>query len=305
MTPPVPGPRALVAYLRTGSREARIAYRDLPERERTAYRALVRRVFATALAHHFGRHPSREQVRELVERVGERHPQYAGGVRRVIRSTVEGTSSGGMSVRQVLTAQHLVIREIAALDPAFLDRVDEIVEPTAAFTGIDPHAAVKVTINLDGTLRELELLRGVERIGGRTLGMCLVRAWVAAEKQRWRRAKELGQYDDFPEIGSGKGRGDAARREAYSTGRLCRATVDRYGRLRAFTFMRTALFDDGRMALAAQIREAITLAQAPLRVSLGLLGGYGIGHLVEAGLTGGLDQDDVAWGEESAESGDG
>ncbi|MDN3241530.1 hypothetical protein [Glycomyces tritici] len=302
MTAPVPGPRALVTYIRTGGREARIAYRDLPEKERFAYHALVRRVFETALAHHFGRHPSREQVLELVERVGDRHPQYAGGVRRVVRSTAEGTSSGGMSVRQVLTAQHLVIREIAKLHPAFLDRADEIVEPTAEFTGTDPHHAVKVTINLDGTLRELELLRGVERIGGRTLGMCLVRAWVAAEKQRWRRAKELGQYDDFPEIGSGKGRGDAYRREAYSTGRLCRATVDRYGRLRAFTFMRTALFDDGRMALAAQIREAVNAAQAPLRVSLGLLGGYGLDHLVEAGFAGGLDQDDVAGGEESAET---
>lgn len=304
MTTPVPGPRTLVAYIRTGGREARIAYRELPDAERAAYRALVGRVFGSALAHHFGRHPSREEVHELLERVGERHPQYAGGVRRVIRSTVEGTSTG-MSVRQVLTAQHLVIREVAKLHPSFLERAEEIVAPTDEFTGTDPQHAVRVTINLDGTLRSLELLRGVERMGGRTLGTCLVRAWVAAEKQRWLRAKELGQYDDFPEIGSGKGGGDARRREAYSAGRLCRATVDRYGRLRAFTFMRTALFDDGRMALAAQIREAINEAQVPLRISLGLLGGYGIGNLVQVGFAGGFDQDDVAGGEEPEDSGDG
>ena len=99
-------------------------------------------------------------------------------------------------------------------------------------------------------------------MGVKTLGTSLIRAWVVAEKQRWARASELGRHDDFPQIGSGKGGGDARRHEAYATGGLCRATVDRYGRLRAFTFMRTALFEDGRLALAAQLREAITKAQA-------------------------------------------
>jgi len=268
MTAPVPGPGALVSYIRTGSREARIAYRELPEEERTAYRATVARVFGAALAHHYGRHASREQVRELVERVAERHPQYAGGVRRVLKSTVETGASTGMSVRQVLTAQHLVIREIAKLHPDFGENAAEIVAPTAEFTGTDPQSAVKVTLNLDGTLGALELLRGAERLGVKTLSAALIRAWIEAEKQRWRRARELGQYDDFPEIGSGKGGGDAYRHEAYSTGRLCRATVDRYGRVRAFTFMRTALFDDGRLALAAQMRESIKEAQAGLKATL-------------------------------------
>jgi hypothetical protein len=44
--------------------------------------------------------------------------------------------------------------------------------------------------------------------------------------------------------------------------------VDRYGRVRAFTLMRTAIFDDGRLALAAQIREAIAEAQAGLKATL-------------------------------------
>lgn len=268
MTTPVPGPGALVAYIRTGSREARIAYRELPEKERLVYRATVSRVFETAIAHHCGLFPSSERVRDLIRQVGERHPQYAGGTRRVILSNVEGISSGGMSVRQVLTAQHLVIREVAKLHPDFLEAAESIVDPGIEFTGTDPQHAVSITLGLDGTLHELELHRGAERMGVKTLPASLIRAWVAAEKQRWRRAKELGQHDDFPEIGSGKGGGDAHRHEAYSTGSLCRATVDRYGRVRAFTFMRTALFDDGRLALAAQIREAITEAQAGLKATL-------------------------------------
>jgi hypothetical protein len=45
--------------------------------------------------------------------------------------------------------------------------------------------------------------------------------------------------------------------------------VDRYGRLRAVTFMRTALFgDDGRHGLAEQLREAITEAQAGLKTAV-------------------------------------
>ncbi|MFG3340867.1 hypothetical protein [Glycomyces sp. NPDC048151] len=262
MTAPVPGPGALVSYIRTGSREARIAYRELPEKERLAYHATVERVFETAIAHHCGLYPSREEVYDLIKRTGERHPQYAGGTRRVILALVDGASSGGMSVRQVLTAQHLVIREVAKLHPDFLEAAETIVEPGLEFTGTDRQHAVSVTLRLDGGLHALELHRGAERMGVKTLATCLVRAWVEAEKQRWIRAKELGRHDDFPEIGSGKGGGDAHRHEAYSTGGLCRATVDRYGRLRAFTFMRTALFDDGRLALAAKIREAVTKAQA-------------------------------------------
>lgn len=265
MTAPVPGPRALIAYIRTGSREARTAYRELPEKDRSAYRALVRRVFETALTRHLGKRPSKERMLALIERTGERHPQYAGGVRRVIRSTVEREPVTGMNPRQVLTAQHLVIREIAKLHEDFRDKAEEIVDPGTEFTGKEPHSVATVTLKLDGTMQTLELLRGAERMGGKTLGACIIRAWVDAEQQRWRSAKELGRYDVFPEIGSGKGSGDAYRHEAYSPNGLCRATVDRYGRLRAVTFMRTALFDDGRHGLTEQLCEAITEAQAGLK----------------------------------------
>lgn len=303
MPRPVPGPEALVSYIRTGDRGARIAYRDLPDAERLAYRDTVRRVYDRALARHLGEHPSEDRVEDLVERIAARHPQYAGGVKRVLRSLAEGWPNGGIDPRRLLTAQHLVIREIAKLHPDFRDRADRIVadavgtpaavgtrsfasrlddgdshareraerrapSPDAEFTGADPKSLASVTLAIDGSMRALELLRGAERLGGRSIGMAVVRAWVAAEKQRWPRAKELGVHDWFPEIGSGAGKGDTFRCEAYSTSRLCRATVDRYGRLRALTFMRAGLFDDGRLALAAEIREAIAGAQRGLHALL-------------------------------------
>lgn len=292
MPRPVPGPEALASYIRTGRRDARIAYRELPDEERLAYRETVRRVYEAAIARHFGGRPSDEQAHDLAELVAARHPQYGGGVRRVLRSSAEGVLRGGMSPRQLLTAQHLVVREVAKLHADFRERAGQIVReasrtpvgvgadrsggaaapadrdaasPGADFTGADGRSLVSVTIGLDGSLREIELLRGVERLGGRSIGSAAVRAWVAAEKRRWSRAKELGVHDAFPEIGSGRGGGDAFRGEAYSASGLCRATVDRYGRLRDLTFMRTALFgDDGRLGLAAEIREAITGAQRRL-----------------------------------------
>lgn len=286
MLRPVLGGEALVSYIQTGDRDARIAYRELPDKERLAYRDMVNRVYHAAHSHHFGTNPSIDQVRDLMERLGARHPQYGGSVRRLLRSLAEGDPNGGINPRQILTAQHLIIREIAKLHPGFRERASRIVENasrapgstgtgsvgsghgdagSAEFNGADPRSAVSVTLRLDGTMHALELLRGAERLGGRTLGSSIVRAWVAAEKQRWRRAKELGMYDSFPEIGSGAGKGDTFRFEAYSRSRLCRATVDRHGRLRSITFMRTGLFgDDGRLGLAAQIHEAIARAQNSL-----------------------------------------
>ncbi|MEU6860172.1 hypothetical protein AB0B28_15015 [Glycomyces sp. NPDC046736] len=319
MPRPVPGPGALVSYIQTGSRDARVAYRDLPEKERVAYRNLVSRVYGVAIAHHLGDHPSEEAVWDLIDQVAARHPQYAGGVKRVLRSPAAAGPGGGMSPRQILTAQHLVIREIAKLHQGFRRRADEIVRDAskamlgvgggdleaaaaaiasasgeearrlhaehyarqreqvekladlenAEFTGADDSRLVSVTIRLDGTLLGLELRRGVERIGGKAIIASLIQAWVAAEKQRWISAKESGVHDSFPEIGSGKAKGDSFRVEAYSDSRLCRATVDRYGRLRAVMFMRTALFErDGRDGLTADIRQAITAAQAKLGSSL-------------------------------------
>jgi hypothetical protein len=267
----VTGPGALVSYIQTGDRDARIAYRRLPDQDRLAYRDLVNRVYDTALAHHFGKHPTEDQVHDLIDRVADRHPQYAGGVRRVLGSLVGGRPRGGMTPRQLLTAQHLVIREIAKLHTGFRERADRIVDrgdddalaaAAETFTGRDSESVASVTLALDGSMRSLELLRGVERMGGRSIGTSIVRAWVAAEQQRWARARALRLHDSFPEIGTGAGRGDTFRCEAYSASRLCRATVDRYGRLRGITFMRTALFgDDGRHGLAAQVGEAVTGAQ--------------------------------------------
>jgi hypothetical protein len=285
MPRPEPGPQALVWYIQTGDRDARISYRELPEQERLEYRDTVNRVYAAAIAHHFGEHPSRDQVDDLIERVRDRHPQYGGGVKLVLTALVERGRRAAISPRQILTAQHLVIREIAKLHPGFRSRADRVVlkaatsanmvgaqvNPTidAEFEGVDPDAIVSVKLGLDGSLRSLELLRGVERMGGRSIATRLVQAWVAAEKQRWARAKALGVPDSAPEPGTGTGRGDAFVAEAYSSSKLCRARVDRYGRLRAFTFMRAGLFgDDGRLGLAAEIREAIDEAQAALKAEL-------------------------------------
>lgn len=305
MPRPVPGPGALVRYIQTGDRDARIAYRELPDQERFAYRDMVNRAYDAALSRHFGERPSKDRVDGLIERVAARHPQYGGGVKRMLRSLGEGGRRGEISPRQVLTAQHLIIREIAKLHPDFRERADRIVAdasraqvlaaarthstadsgadlssqrrseamraavPDVEFTGTDPDSAVLVRFGLDGSLRTLELRRGVERMGGRSLAVCIVRAWVAAEKQRWSRARELGVYDSVPEPGSGTTRGDTFLSEAYSSSGLCRATVDRYGRLRGITFMRTGLFGvDGRLGLTAEIREAIDGAQAALKSAL-------------------------------------
>jgi hypothetical protein len=280
MPRPVPGPGALVSYIQTGARDARIAYRELPDHERLAYRDTVSRVYDKAVVYHFGTSPTDDQLFDFMDIVAARHPHYAGGVRRVLRA--EGGPGGGMSPRQVLTAQHLVIREIAKLHPGFRSRAERIVESAAKklvpavssasdwdlgheFTGHDAQYVVSLTLGLDGRLLDLELLRGVERMGGHSISKAVIRAWVVAEKQRWARAKELGVHDAFPEIGSGKGGGDAYRCEAYSTTRLVRATVDRYGRVRDLTFMRTDLFgDDGRHGLTAEIREAVLGAQGSL-----------------------------------------
>ncbi|MEU6249474.1 hypothetical protein [Glycomyces sp. NPDC047010] len=275
MPRPVPGPGALAAYIQTGSRDARIAYRDLDERERLAYGDTVRRVYATAVAHHFGGPAEGDALEEFIERVEARHPHYSGGVKRVLRATAE--TGRGMEPRQVLTAQHLVIREIAKLHPGFRSRAERVVEAASRtlvgagsgspaddpeFTGTDADQAASVTVALDGTLQDLALHRGVERLGGRVIAACLIRAWVEAEKQRWARAAEVGRHDAFPRIGSGKGGGDRFRQEAYSASGLSRATVDRYGRMRDLVFMRTALFgDDGRHGLAADVAEAATAAQ--------------------------------------------
>ncbi|THV40671.1 hypothetical protein [Glycomyces buryatensis] len=318
------GPGALVLYIQTGDRNARISYRELAEPERLAYRDTVNRVFDAALSQYFGEHPSREEVDDLTERVAARHPQYGGGVKRVLRALVEGGRRGEISPRQIITAQHLVIREIAKLHPDFRKAADRIVaeasasrlpggsEPDMAtlaaaypaesaaandpevlrlraaleaeqrktaemreslldaeFSGTDSNAVATVTLGLDGSMRDLELLRGAERMGGRSIAVCVLRAWVVAEKQRWNRAKELGKHDSFPKPGSGASKGDTFLCEAYSSTRLCRATVDRYGRLRGVTFMRTDLLgDDGRHGLAAEIREAIDGAQVELKTTL-------------------------------------
>lgn len=288
MPRPVPGPGALVWYIQTGDRDARITYRELPDKERLEYRDTVNRVYTNAIAHHFGEAPDEDEVDDLIERLAERHPQYAGGINIVLRALVERSRRGLISPRQTLTAQHLIIREIAKLHPGFRERADRIVAEAsrslvpagaqgeavasaldASFAGVDPDRVVSLMIGLDCSLQSIELLRGAERMGSRSIAVCIVRAWVVAEKQRWSHAKILGVYDSVPEPGSGATRGDRFLSEAYSPSRLVRATVDPYGRLRGITFMRNGLFgDDGRFGLAAEIREAIDGAQAALKASL-------------------------------------
>lgn len=287
MPRPVPGPGALVWYIQTGDRDARITYRELPEKERLEYRDTVNRVYANAIAHHFGDAPDDDEVDDLIERLADRHPQYAGGVNIVLRSLME-RSRRLISPRQTLTAKHLIIREIAKLHPGFRERADQIVAEAsrhrlpsgvqeeaaasalnASFSGVDPDRVVSLMIGLDCSLLSIELLRGAERMGGRSIAACVVRAWVIAERQRWSHAKLLGVHDSIPEPGSGATRGERFLSEAYSPSRLVRATVDPYGRLRSVTFMRNGLFgDDGRYGLAAEIRVAIDGAQAALKASL-------------------------------------
>ncbi|MEU5870965.1 hypothetical protein AB0A73_05315 [Glycomyces sp. NPDC047369] len=282
MPRPLPGTGALVTYIRTGDRDARIAYRDLEDRDRIAYGDIVRRVYATALAHHFGDAVEGDALEDFIDQVAARHPHYSGGVKRVLRSTA--LTGKGLAPRQVLTAQHLVVREIAKQHPGFRANAERMVEAKSRirgvstgaeehfsaweFTGTDADQAVSVAVGLDGTLQDLALHRGVERLGGRTIAACLIRAWVAAEKRRWARAREVRWHDAFPRIGSGKGGGDEHRWEAYSASGLSRATVDRYGRVRDFVFMRSGLFgDDGRHGLAADVTEAVAAAQHRLYAS--------------------------------------
>ncbi|PRY59792.1 hypothetical protein [Glycomyces artemisiae] len=291
MPRPLPGTGALVTYIRTGDRDARTAYRDLDDRDRLAYGDIVRRVYATALAHHFGDAvedgafedgafesgtAEGDALEDFIEQIAARHPHYSGGVKRVLRSTA--LTGKGLAPRQVLTAQHLIIREIAKQHPGFRANAERMVASksrirgvssgaeehfsTWEFTGTDADQAVSVAVGLDGTLQDLALHRGVERLGGRTIAASLIRAWVAAEKRRWARAQEVRWHDAVPRIGSGKGGGDTSRWEAYSGSGLSRATVDRYGRVRDFVFMRAGLFGEGgRHGLAADAAEAVAAAQ--------------------------------------------
>lgn len=118
MSETVPGTSALTSYIRTGNREDRTAYRSLPEGDRATYRRLVAAVYTDAVHRYFGNDLSKEAVDHLIARTVARHPEYAGSVKLLLRALLDdGEGLCRMTPRQALTAQHLVIREIARRRP--------------------------------------------------------------------------------------------------------------------------------------------------------------------------------------------
>ena len=139
MTANVPGADGLVSYIRTGGRDFRTAYRSLPREERFAYCDLVTAVFAVSVSHHFDGEITKDRVDRLIARVGARHPQYGGGVKRVLRSLLEGEDRlAEISPQQILTAQHLVIRELAKLHLGLQSDAERLVAEAQALMRDDP-----------------------------------------------------------------------------------------------------------------------------------------------------------------------
>ncbi|WP_026931087.1 hypothetical protein [Glycomyces tenuis] len=140
MTDAVPGASSLVSYILTGSRHDRTAYRALPAEQHAAYYGLVNTVFSVLVSHHFGGVFLKDDVDRLVRRVAERHPQYGGGVKRVLRSLVAGEDRRSeLSVQQMRTAQHLVIRELAKMYPHVRTNAEQIVAEAATLTSLIEH----------------------------------------------------------------------------------------------------------------------------------------------------------------------
>jgi DNA-binding protein YbaB len=132
MTDAVPGASSLVSYILTGSRHDRTAYRALPEAQHHAYYGLVNTVFSVLVSYHFGGEFLKDDVDRLIRRVAERHPQYGGGVKRVLRSLVTGEDRRSeLSAQQMRTAQHLVIRELAKMYPNVQANAEQIVAQAA------------------------------------------------------------------------------------------------------------------------------------------------------------------------------
>lgn len=135
MTDAVPGASSLVSYILTGSRHDRTAYRALPAEQHAAYYGLVNTVFSVLVSHHFGGEFLKTDVDRLIRRVAERHPQYGGGVKRVLRSLVSGEDRRSeLSAQQMRTAQHLVIRELAKMYPNVQANAEQIVAEAATLT---------------------------------------------------------------------------------------------------------------------------------------------------------------------------
>lgn len=135
MTDAVPGASSLVSYILTGSRHDRTAYRALPAEQHHAYYGLVNTVFSVLVSHHFGGEFLKTDVDRLIRRIAERHPQYGGGVKRVLRSLVAGEDRRPeLSAQQMRTAQHLVIRELAKMYPHVQTNAEQIVAEAATLT---------------------------------------------------------------------------------------------------------------------------------------------------------------------------
>ncbi len=144
MNDAVPGAGSLVSYILTGSRHDRTAYRALPAEQQAAYYGLVNTVFSVLISHHFGGEFLKVDVDRLIRRVAERHPQYGGGVKRVLRSLIAGEDRRSeLSLQQLRTAQHLVIRELAKMYPHVQTNAEQIVAEAHALTRLieAPHPA--------------------------------------------------------------------------------------------------------------------------------------------------------------------
>ncbi|GAB3644528.1 hypothetical protein [Glycomyces tarimensis] len=137
MTDAVPGASSLVSYILTGSRHDRTAYRALPAEQHAAYYGLVNTVFSVLVSYHFGGEFLKDDVDRLIQRVAERHPQYGGGVKRVLRSLIAGEDRRTeLNLQQMRTAQHLVIRELAKMYPHVQTNAEQIVTEAATLTGL-------------------------------------------------------------------------------------------------------------------------------------------------------------------------
>ncbi|THV42985.1 YbaB/EbfC family nucleoid-associated protein [Glycomyces buryatensis] len=132
MNAPFPGAAALASYIRTGNREDRIAYRNLPDKERAVYGELVDRVYERAIDRYFAKNLDKGRVDRLIVRIARRHPEYGGSVKRLLRSLVEGEERRReLAPLQLLTAQHLVIQAVSERHLELQQNAEQLVDDVA------------------------------------------------------------------------------------------------------------------------------------------------------------------------------
>ncbi|MEU6858471.1 YbaB/EbfC family nucleoid-associated protein [Glycomyces sp. NPDC046736] len=141
MSEQFPGAAALASFIRSGRREDRTAYRSLSGTDREAYRRLVSAVFDITVVRHFGGDRPAERIERLIAGAAKRHPEYGGSIAVVLRALNGGEEAlAKLSSRQLLTAQHLVIREIAKRHPELQVEADQAVAAAASMAAKAPEA---------------------------------------------------------------------------------------------------------------------------------------------------------------------